>query len=140
MTDDIGFASIDNINDMFKSFDLDALISEAPNEMMTKTIRPLFLATMRPSRKKNVDVGDANFGVIQEEMLFNDDPTIQFADGEQVLALDEDTGVRRRATVIRDMGLGCFEVEFKHNNLKQVRQMWSIDCVSVPLFAYLHLF
>ena len=77
------FASVDHLTDIFNSFDLDALITETsstsnrPSKEVAKSVRPLFLATMRPTRRKGPDVDDAAFGVIQEDILFNDDPTIK---------------------------------------------------------------
>ncbi len=98
------------------------MMQDAPKEAkeeFRRNVRPVYLATMRPKRRKDVDVEDANFGVISEELLFNDDPSVRFANGEEVLAMDEDTGARKRARVLRDLGMGVFEVVFDHNGLKQ---------------------
>jgi hypothetical protein len=115
------FASVDDLSSLLSSFDLDALVEDAPKEeFVRRNVRPVYLATMRPKRRKDVDVNDASFGVITaDEVLFNDDPSVRFADGETVLAMDEDTGARKRARVLRDLGMGVFEVAFEHNGLKQ---------------------
>ncbi len=117
------FASVDDVNDLLSSFDLDSLLANAPKEekaAAARCVRPMYLATMRPKRAKEVDVNDANFAVISDDiLLFNDDPSVRFENGTDVIAMDEDTGARKRATVLRDLGMGVYEVQFHHTKLKQ---------------------
>jgi hypothetical protein len=63
------FASLDSLNELCNAVDFDSLIesSEKPLEAK-KTIRPLFLATMRPSRRKGFE---DSLAIQEEELFFN---------------------------------------------------------------------
>ena len=56
---------------------------------------------------------------VDEELLFNDDPTMSFEVDQEVMALDENTGGRKRATVLKSMGMGVFLLKFHHDDSEQ---------------------
>ena len=56
---------------------------------------------------------------LDEELLFNDDPSTKYSVDEQVMALDESSGGRKRAVVLKEMGMGVYLLRFFHDKSEQ---------------------